>query len=106
MDVRGIFDLFEKKKFDFEVELPPFALSLATFSLFKCGLHGSRKLPCGAIFSAFICVFIILCLRFLFFKTVFAFMDAKKKRKRKKKTLRLYSADVCFFMELWPLAMW
>lgn len=53
-DVRGIFDLFEeKKKFDFEVELPPSALSLATFSLFKCGLHGSRKLPCGAIFFCF-----------------------------------------------------
>lgn len=54
MDVGGIFDLFENNKFDFQVERsPPFALSLATFSLFESGLYGSRKLPCGTISLCF-----------------------------------------------------
>lgn len=83
MDVRGIFDLFEAKKFDFEVELPPLALSLATFSLFEWGLHGSRKQPCGAIFLVFhMRVYHPVFVVSFFFLIVFAFMDEKKKKEK------------------------
>lgn len=61
MDVGGILDLFERNRFDFQVA------TLATFSLFKCGMYGSRKQPRGTISLCFHMRFLSSCVRCFFF---------------------------------------
>lgn len=105
MDVGGILIYLRKTHLIFRCQL------WQLLALFKCGKNvactAAVNCPRGLVSVCFHRRFYHPVRdAFFFVENLLCIHGCKKKMNKKKITLRLYSTDVCFFMVLWPVAMW